>query len=171
MDWSEFARILPRGRSEFKGKIRWNQEMKSWLSCLQWMRLYTLRSRGSQELKTFLKIRLISSRINQKLKNKERITSGFKEKISPISWVIEAVVEAVLLVRGSDSLGRHRGFPISMEWAGIWLQISLKKTMIFATIGPWSGHDRVTIGPWSWVNRDPESPSVAVWSNGGASTT
>ena len=38
---------------------------------LQWLRLYTLGSKGSRELKTFLKIRFISSRIDQKLKNKE----------------------------------------------------------------------------------------------------
>ena len=40
---------------------------------LQWMRLDTLGSRGSRELKTFLEIRLISSRIDQKLKNKREI--------------------------------------------------------------------------------------------------
>ena len=82
---------------------------------LQWMHLYTLGSRGSRELKTFLETRLISSRVDQKLKNKEIITSVFKEKISPISWVIEAIAEAVLLGRGNDSLGRHRGFLIGME--------------------------------------------------------
>ena len=38
---------------------------------LQWLRLYTLGSRGSRELKTFLETRLISSRVDQKLKNKE----------------------------------------------------------------------------------------------------
>ena len=50
---------------------------------LQWMSLYTLGRRGSRELKTFLEICLISSRIDQKLKNKGRNTSVFKEKISP----------------------------------------------------------------------------------------
>ena len=39
---------------------------------LQWLRLYTLGSRGSQELKTFLETRLISSRVDQKFKNKRR---------------------------------------------------------------------------------------------------
>ena len=38
---------------------------------LQWMRLYTPGSRGSREFKTFLETRLISSRVDQKLKNKE----------------------------------------------------------------------------------------------------
>ena len=75
---------------------------------LQWMRLYTLGSRGSRELKTFLEIRLISSRIDQKLKNNGRYTSVFNEKISPKSWAIEAVVGAVLRGRGSDSFGRLR---------------------------------------------------------------
>ena len=56
-----------------------------------------------------------------------------------------------MLGRGSDSLGRRRGFPIGMELAVIWLQISLKKTTIFATIGP-----------RSWVNHDPRSSSVGV---------
>ena len=45
---------------------------------LQWMRLYTLGSRGSRELKTFLKICLISSRIDQKLKNKREIRRFLK---------------------------------------------------------------------------------------------
>ena len=62
---------------------------------LQWMRLYTLGSRGSRELKTFLKIRLIYSRIDQKLKNKGRNTLVFKGEISPKSSAIETIVEAV----------------------------------------------------------------------------
>ena len=49
---------------------------------LQWLRLYTLGSRGSRELKTFLETRLISSRVDQKLKNK-RNTWVFKEEIGP----------------------------------------------------------------------------------------
>ena len=39
---------------------------------LQWLRLYTLGSRGSRELKTFLETRLISSRVDQKFKSKRR---------------------------------------------------------------------------------------------------
>ena len=50
---------------------------------LQWLRLYTLGSRGSRELKTFLETRLISSRVDQKLKNKRRNTWVFKEEIGP----------------------------------------------------------------------------------------
>ena len=60
---------------------------------LQWMRLYTLGSRGSRELKTFLETRLISSRVDQKLSFKGRNTLVLKRKIGSISWVI--VVGAV----------------------------------------------------------------------------
>ena len=50
---------------------------------LQWMRLYTLGSRGSRELKTFLETRLISSRVDQKLKNKEGKYMLLKREIGP----------------------------------------------------------------------------------------
>ena len=50
---------------------------------LQWLRLYTLGSRGSRELKNFLETRLISSRVDQKLKNKRGEIHGFKEGIWP----------------------------------------------------------------------------------------
>ena len=49
---------------------------------LQWMRLYTLGSRGSGEVKTFLEICLISSEIDQKLKNKGRIHGFLKRKLA-----------------------------------------------------------------------------------------
>ena len=48
---------------------------------LQWMRLYTLGSRGSRELKTFLETRLISSRVDQKLSFKGRNTLVLKRKL------------------------------------------------------------------------------------------
>ena len=48
---------------------------------LQWLRLYTLGSRGSRELKTFLETRLISSQVDQKLKNKRGEIHAFKEGI------------------------------------------------------------------------------------------
>ena len=75
---------------------------------LQWLRLCTLGSRGSRELKTFLETRLISSRVDQKLKNKGGDYIGFKEKNWP-----EIVDDRG--GRGSDSLGRHRGFPNGMK--------------------------------------------------------
>ena len=48
---------------------------------LQWMRLYTVGSRGSRELKTFLETRLISSRVDQKFRTKREEYTGFKEEI------------------------------------------------------------------------------------------
>ena len=50
---------------------------------LQWMRLYTLGSRGSQELKTFLETCLISSRVDQNLRAKKGEYTGFIEEIGP----------------------------------------------------------------------------------------
>ena len=78
---------------------------------LQWMRLYTLGSRGSRELKTFLEIRLISSRIDQKLKNKREIHRFLKRILAQKSWAIDTVVGADLRRRGS-------GF----HWEALWLQ-------------------------------------------------
>ena len=59
---------------------------------LQWLRIYTLGSRGSRELKTFLETRLISSRVDQKLKNKERVHGFLKRKLGLKSWMMERVV-------------------------------------------------------------------------------
>ena len=64
---------------------------------LQWLRLYTLGSRGSRELKTFLEIHLISSRIDQKLKNKKGEYMLLKENFARTSWPIDAVVGAISL--------------------------------------------------------------------------
>ena len=74
------------------------------------MRLYTLGSRGSRELKTFLEICLISSRIDQKLKNKKREYTLLKGNLAQKWWPIDAVVGVDCRGRGSDYLGRHRGF-------------------------------------------------------------
>ena len=79
---------------------------------LQWLRLYTLGSRGSRELKTFLETRLISSRVDQKLKNKRREYMLLKGKLSPKTWAIDAVVGGGWRRRGSDSLVRRRRFRI-----------------------------------------------------------
>ena len=83
-----------------------------------------------------------------------------KRKLARRSWPIEAVVEAVWPSHGSDSLGRHRGFPIGLKYVWIWLQSGLKKTTFSATIGP-----------RSWVNHDPKSPSIACRSRGDESPT
>ena len=77
---------------------------------LQWLRLYTLGSRGSREHKTFLETRLISSRVDQNLRTKEGNTWFFKEDIGPKLWMMEAIVEAVFKRRGGASLGMGRGF-------------------------------------------------------------
>ena len=62
---------------------------------LQWMPLYTLGSRGSRELKTFLEIRLISSRIDQKLIFKGRIHGFLKGNLAQKSWAVDAFVGAI----------------------------------------------------------------------------
>ena len=72
---------------------------------LQWLRLYSLGSRGSRELKTFLGICLISSRIDQKLKNKKGEYMLLKGNLAQNMWPIDAVVEADCRGCGSDSLG------------------------------------------------------------------
>ena len=70
---------------------------------VQWLRLYTLGSRGSRELKTFLETRLISSRVDQKLKNKEGIHAFLKKKLARRSWPIEAFVGVVFKRDGDGS--------------------------------------------------------------------
>ena len=82
---------------------------------LQWLRLCTLGSRGSRELKIFLEIRLISSQIDQQLKNKEGKYILLKRKIGPISWAIEAVVGADLKRRGGGFTWRRRSFRIGLD--------------------------------------------------------
>ena len=72
---------------------------------LQWMRSITLGRRGSRELKTFLEIRLISSGINQKLRKNKELHGFLKGKLGPIFRPFDAIVGAVLVGRGSDSLG------------------------------------------------------------------
>ena len=86
---------------------------------LQWMRLYTLGSRGSRELKTFLEIHLISSRIDQKLKNNEELHGFLKGKLAQKSWAVDAFMGADLRRRGS-------GF----HWAVLWHQIRAESAPI-----------------------------------------
>ena len=111
---------------------------------LQWLRLYTLGSRGSRELKTFLETRLISSRVDQKLKNKEGKYMLLKREIGPNSWVIGAVVEAICRGRGSGSLGRDCSFGIGRKLATILLHSShdyRRNRPRSTTIEPRSGVD------------------------------
>ena len=115
------------------------------------MRLYTLGSKGSRELKTFLEIHLISSRINQKLKNKGRILGFLKGKLARRSRAVEAVVEAVWGRRGGGFL-----------WHRSWLQFRDNSVLIWWWISP----DRGAIGPRSSqiVSHDCGQTSIhAVW--------
>ena len=80
----------------------------------QWRRLYTLGSKGSRELKTFLETRLISSRVDQKLRTKKGEYMLLKREIGPKIVAIELVVGADLKRRGSGSLGMSCGFNSTM---------------------------------------------------------
>ena len=69
---------------------------------LQWLRLYTLGSRGSRELKTFLETRFISSQVNQKSKNNEELHGFLREtwpkdrgQLKRSWWLIHGFVGAV----------------------------------------------------------------------------
>ena len=118
---------------------------------LQWLHLYTIGSRGSRELKTFLEICLISSRIDQKLKNKGRIHGFLKEKLAQKSWAIEGVVGADSRRRGGGFTWRHHSFRIGLEQATILLQKE-----------PRSRHDCAVIGLRSCVDRAVDSRSKTV---------
>ena len=64
------------------------------------------------ELEIFLEICLISSRIDQKLKNKGEIHGFLKGKLAKNRGQLSAVVGADLKHRESDSPWRRRGFQI-----------------------------------------------------------
>ena len=102
------------------------------------------------ELEIFLKIRLLPSRIDQKLKNNEELHVFLKGKLARGSWAIDAVVGAELLRRGGGFTWRGRSFRIDLESATILLQNSFRLGTIFATIVTRSCHDRATIGRRSW---------------------
>ena len=78
---------------------------------LQWLRLYTLGSRGSRELKTFLETRLISSRVDQKLRTEKGEYMLFKENFGPNSWVI-----------GGDRGGDFSASRVRFRRHGSWLE-------------------------------------------------
>ena len=129
---------------------------------LQWLCLYTLGSRGSRELKTFLETRLISSRVNQKLKNKEGKYMFLKMEIASKSWAMEAIVEAVCKGRGSGSLGRRRSSWMDHEFASIFLRNGHEFHHDRAAIGPRSRRDRAMITPRSGHDRGPGHSSIAI---------
>ena len=129
---------------------------------LQWLRLYTLRSKGSRELKTFLKTRLISSRVDQKLRTKRGEYMLFKEKIG-------------LEILG-DGGGREGGFLASWKrfpLHGFVASNPRGRSLNFASkrprISARSGRDRATIAPRSGHNRFLGRSSVGVRSSGGDS--
>ena len=98
------------------------------------------------ELKIFLEIRLIPSRIDQKLKNKEGKYMLLKGKLGPILRPFDAIVEAILRGHGSDFLGRCRSSRICGKFASIFSSKSPR-------FSPRWGHDRDTIGSRSGHDR------------------
>ena len=112
---------------------------------LQWMRLYTLGSRGSRELKTFLETRLISSRVDQKLSFKGRNTLVLKRKLGSKSWVMEAIIEAFCKGRGSGSTWRGRGFNSAMILTGFNGETASNFFHDRTMMGSRSRRDRATI--------------------------
>ena len=144
-NFSSLSRVLPSPLSSSPRDgncFRREKRDEIVIIMLQWMRLYTLGSRGSRELKTFLETRLISSRVDQKLRTKKGNTSVLKRKIGPTIVAIGAVVEAVCKGRGSGSLGRHRSSRICREFCLLFAPID-------ATIALDRGHDQAAIGPRS----------------------
>ena len=116
---------------------------------LQWLRLYTLGSRGSREVKTLLETRLISSRVDQKLKNKEGKYMVLKRKLGPTSWPLEAVMGVVWRRCGNESLDVASWLKFREKSAWIYLQFGLKEipisAAIFATIAPRLDRDLASI--------------------------
>ena len=111
------------------------------------------------ELKIFLEIRLIPSRIDQKFSFQRETYIGFKEEIG-----------LEIVSNGGDRGGGLMASRGRFLGCGSWLQfrdesasISPPNIMHFshdqATIGPRWGHDCATIGPrswsWSFVDRRP----------------
>ena len=116
---------------------------------LQWLHLYTLGSRGSRELKTFLETRLISSRVDKKLKNKEREIHAFKEGIRPKIVAIASGRGHCLQASWERFFGARMSLQFRTRLTSISLQHEPRSWHNRATIGPRSGHDQATIGPRS----------------------
>ena len=109
------------------------------------MRLYTLGSRRSRELKTFLETRLISSRVDQKLSFKGRIHGILMREIGPIFRAMETVVGAIFSVVEAVSLGEDVASGLALTQPQFRFNFCFKMAMIFATIKPRSDRDRATI--------------------------
>ena len=113
------------------------------------------------ELEIFLEICLISSRIDQKLKNNEEQHGALKGEIGPKIVAIELVVRADLRHRGRGSLGRLCSSRTCDEFFLNLASISLHKNPRSrhdrATITPQSGHDRASI-VIPELSRSPSNP-------------
>ena len=105
----------------------------------------SLNAGDHDELKIFLEIRLITSRIDQKLRRKGEVHGYLKRELVRRSWVIDAVVEAFCKGRGSGSTWRGCGFNSATNLTSISLQNEPRSWHDRATIGPRSGHDRALI--------------------------
>ena len=115
---------------------------------LQWLCLYTLGSRGSWELKTFLEICLISSRIDQKFKNKREIHRFLKRKLARNRGQLKRSWKRFAGVVGAVSLGGVVASGLALNEP----QFCLKKSP-----------DRAAIGLRSCVDRAVDSRSKTVW--------
>ena len=71
---------------------------------------------------------------------------GFKEKLGPKSWPLEAVVGVGWRRRGDDSMAAASWLQFREKLAGIWLQFSVKEAYIPPRYSPRSRHDPATIG-------------------------
>ena len=109
---------------------------------LQWLRLYTLGSRGSRELKTFLKTCLISSRVDQKLRTEKRVHGFFKGRIR--TKIVGNWCGCGRGFAASRERFHLRGV-VAPEFVTNFPQISLNGRHVCTTIGPRSRRDRATI--------------------------
>ena len=90
---------------EIQGENSMKSRRNSQSILLQLLRNQVYTQGDRDELEIFLEIRLIPSRIDQKLKNKGRNTLVLKGKLARGSWPIEAFVAVDSWLRGSGYLG------------------------------------------------------------------
>ena len=117
---------------------------------LQWLRLYTLGSRGSRELKIFLETRLISSRVDQKLRTKEGVHEFLKGELGRRSWSIGEFVGAVFKLHGGDSLGVGCGFKSATNRLDFGFNFTSRVPRFSPRFSPRSRHDWAAIGRQSY---------------------
>ena len=93
------------------------------------------------ELEIFLEIRLIPSRIDQKLKNKGEIHGFLKGELAQKFQLFDPVVGTNLRRHGGTFTWRRRGFNSATIWTGFSGGFSLN----FSSKAPRLGHDRASI--------------------------